>query len=77
MKGELKGGKTTAILPAVTVFCDIMVHIKNLILDHIQKAHGKVFSMEDIKWVLTVPALWMASARDVMRQAAKKVCPCK
>ena len=70
-----KGGKpSTVTLPAVRVFCDILLHIKDLILDHMRRSLGQDYAKEDIKWVLTVPAMWRSSARDVMRQAAKEVC---
>ena len=64
----------TVTLPAVRVFHDILVHIKDILLEYICLSHGKTYAREDIKWVLTVPAMWRASARDVMRQAAKEVC---
>ena len=60
-------------LPAVRVFCDILVHIKDILLEYICISHGQTYTKEDIKWVLTVPAMWRASARDVIRQAAKEV----
>ena len=58
---------------ALRVFTDILKYIVSLMLTRLGKAHGDTFSKEDIKWVLTVPAMWKASARDFMRQAAKKV----
>ena len=64
----------TVTLPAVRVFCDILLHIKDIILEYIRIYFGQTLAKEDLKWVLTVPAMWRASARDVMRQAAKEVC---
>ena len=68
-----EGQSGTVTLPALKVFCDILLHIKAIVLDYI-RTHGTTYKTEDIKWVLTVPAMWRASARDVMRQAAKEVC---
>ena len=68
MRGCTPAGGTVT-LPAVRVFCDILVHIKDILLEY-----RMAYKTEDIKWVLTVPAMWRASARDVMRQAAKEVC---
>ena len=68
-----KGQSRPVTLPALKVFRDILVHIKAIVLDHI-RTHGTTYETQDIKWVLTVPAMWKASARDVMRQAAKEVC---
>ena len=64
----------TVTLPAVRVFSDILVHIKDILLESIYITHGQTYAKKDIKWVLTVPAIWRASARDVMRQAAREVC---
>ena len=61
-------------LEALRVFTDILKHIVDLLLARLSKAHGSTFSKDDIKWVLTVPAMWKASARDFMRQAARQVC---
>ena len=58
---------------ALRVFTDILKYIVGLMLTRLNKAHGDTFSKEDIKWVLTVPAMWKASARDFMRQAAREV----
>ena len=55
------------------VFCDILLHIKDILLKYLRLTCGQTYTKEDIKWVLTVPAMWRASARDVMRQAAKEV----
>ena len=32
------------------------------------------FTVEDIQWVLTVPAIWRQSAKQFMRHAATEVC---
>ena len=68
-----EGQSSAVTLPAMKVFCDILLHIKDIVLDYI-RTHGTTYKPDDIKWVLTVPAMWKASARDVMRQAAKEVC---
>lgn len=62
-------------LKALRVFTDILKYIVGLMLERLRRAHGdSLISKEDIKWVLTVPAMWKASARDFMRQAAREVC---
>ena len=68
-----EGQSSTVTLPALKVFCDILLHIKAIVLDYIRK-EGMSCQTKDTKFVLTVPAMWKASARDVMRQAAKEVC---
>ena len=69
-----EGQSSIVTLPAVRVFCDILLHIKDIALKYLSLTYGQTYTEEDIKWVLTVPAMWKASARDVMRQAAKEVC---
>lgn len=68
-----EGQSRTVALPALKVFCDILVHIKDIVVDYI-RTQGTTYKTKDIKWVLTVPAMWKASARDLMRQTAKEVC---
>ena len=34
---------------------------------------GTGVQMEEIKWVLTVPAIWTDSAKQFMRKSAEKV----
>ena len=62
-------------LPALTIFSDILQHLETVVLRRLGEVHGSQpeFTRRDIKWVLTVPSMWTASARDFMRQAAKKV----
>lgn len=70
-----QAGKSIEVtLKALRVFTDILKCIVACVLARLSKAHGNTFSKEDIKWVLTVPAMWKASARDFMRQAARQVC---
>lgn len=59
-------------LPALKIFSDILQHLEVVILQRLGEAHGSQFTSRDIEWVLTVPAMWTASARDFMRQAARK-----
>lgn len=70
-----QGGRSVEVtLKALRVFTDVLEYIVARVLARLSKAHGDTFSKEDIKWVLTVPAMWKASARDFMRQAARQVC---
>ena len=68
-------GKSIEVtLKALRVFTDVLKYIVAKVLARLSKAHGDTFNKEDIKWVVTVPAMWKASARDFMRQAARQVC---
>ena len=63
----------TLTLPALDIFANILKHLKTVIEQRLSEAHGEHFTKRSIQWVLTVPAMWRASARDFMRQAVIKV----
>lgn len=59
-------------VPAVDIFSTAIKYL----IDHIQnnhKTHGASLEVKNIKWVLTVPAMWGDSEKQFMIQAAKKV----
>lgn len=60
-------------LPALKIFSDILQHLETVIEGQLGDVHGSQLTRRDIQWVLTVPAMWKASSRDFMRQAARKV----
>lgn len=71
MELEADNGRT---LPALTVFSESLCYMK----DHALKTIGEASFQtacepEDVTWVVTVPAIWDASARQFMRLAAKEV----
>ena len=43
--------------------------IKNKFLDHLSR-NGKCFKAADFDWVITVPAIWDARGKRMMREAA-------
>ncbi|XP_053907936.1 heat shock 70 kDa protein 12A-like isoform X2 [Cuculus canorus] len=68
MELEASNGKT---LPALTVFSESLRYMKEHALNTIQEASFQtVYNREEITWVLTVPAIWNAAARQFMRLAA-------
>ncbi|XP_074840028.1 heat shock 70 kDa protein 12A-like [Carettochelys insculpta] len=61
------------MFPAIKVFSESLRYMKSHILNTIQEAsHQTVFDADDFTWVITVPAIWDASARQFMRLAAKE-----
>ena len=60
-------------LPALKIFSDVLQHLETVVLQRLEEVHGPGFTRRDTEWVLTVPAMWTACARDFMRQAARKV----
>ena len=71
MELKASNGKT---LPALTVFSESLRYLKEHALNTIQEASFQtVYDQEEITWVITVPAIWSAAARQFMRLAAKEV----
>ncbi|KAM9579944.1 heat shock 70 kDa protein 12B-like [Guaruba guarouba] len=61
------------MLPALKVFSESLRYLKEHALNTIQEASFEtVYSKEEITWVITVPAIWSAAARQFMRLAAKE-----
>ncbi|XP_010009492.1 PREDICTED: heat shock 70 kDa protein 12B-like [Nestor notabilis] len=61
------------VLPALMVFSESLRYLKEHALNTIQEASFQtVYSEEEITWVITVPAIWSAAARQFMRLAAKE-----
>ncbi|XP_053376192.1 heat shock 70 kDa protein 12A-like [Mercenaria mercenaria] len=59
-------------LPAVTVFSLSIDYLKNDVLKYLGMKIGESrLNVEDIQWVLTVPAIWNDAAKQFMREAAQ------
>lgn len=52
----------------VEVIAHILCHLKEKVL------RDRRFKLSDIHWVITVPAIWHARAKKMMREAGYKVC---
>lgn len=64
-------GKT---MKAMKVFSESLRFLKDHALKTIeQKTQGRKFIASAVTWVLTVPAIWTASAKQFMREAAVEV----
>lgn len=58
-------------LPAIDVFALGIQALKEHMMGHIEKQKIKIREHE-IKWVLTVPAMWTDKAKEFMRESAEK-----
>ena len=57
----------------VDVIAQILKHLKlTFIEDHLQPS-GHSFQASDFDWVITVPAIWRAKGKQIMREAGYKV----
>jgi hypothetical protein len=60
------GGRS---VPAAELITMAMVNIRELAMERLQKASGTRSDLT-IQWVVTVPAIWPESAKQIMRRAA-------
>ena len=60
-------------LPAVEVFKMSIQFLSQDLLNECSNALAGELTMDDICWVLTVPAIWSDGAKQFMREAAEKV----
>ena len=59
-------------MPAIKVFSESIKYLKDQLLDALAKK-ATTMTLEDIHWVLTVPAIWSDAAKQFMREAAIQV----
>ena len=62
------------VFKLVDVISYILGYLKRELLETHLHRGGHTFSAEDFDWVVTVPAIWRASGKQMMREAAKLVC---
>lgn len=61
-------------LPILMVFAECIRYLRDQLVDTVTKAYPSVkFKEKDFQWILTVPAIWKSSARQLMREAAIEV----
>jgi hypothetical protein len=59
-------------MPALTVFSESVKYLRDSILKECQYQNFDI-RVDDIKWIITVPAIWSDPAKCFMRSAAIKV----
>lgn len=60
-------------MPALTVFSHVLKFFATHALEQLSDQSGTDFRREDVRWVVTVPAIWREPAKQLMRQAAQMV----
>ena len=60
-------------LPAMTVFSMTLNYFRNHALRELADATGSKVLEQDVRWVITVPAIWRQNAKQFMREAAYEV----
>lgn len=64
--------KTGKAMPALLVFSESLGYLKQSLLNEVKNQLINI-EMNEIKWVITVPAIWSDPAKAFMRRAAAKV----
>lgn len=70
---DIKGDE----MPAIDVFSAAIKYMKDCLLKELnEEDYENAVEADNIRWVLTVPAIWDDTAKLFMRIAAEKVCRC-
>ena len=67
---EARNGKR---LRALDIFSKALEYLKTKALERIHEQSGVEYTAEEVRWVVTVPAIWKQSAKQFMREAAYQV----
>ena len=59
--------------PAVELFSFALRYFKEHALKELSAQSATIIVNEDVRWVITVPAIWRAPAKQLMRHAAYEV----
>lgn len=70
MLSDISGKKK---MPAMDVFSAAIKYMKEHLLHKLSEKGDTETKKEEIRWVLTVPAIWSDTAKSFMREAAIKV----
>ena len=57
----------------VEVIAFVLLHLKNLLINHLLNSGIYNPSPFDFDWVITIPAIWKARGKQMMREAATLV----
>ena len=60
-------------VPALTVFSHTLRYFRDHALRELTDATGAKVVSEDVRWVITVPAIWQQRSKQFMREAAYMV----
>ena len=61
------------LMPALSIFTHALRFFKEHALQELSDQSSTKILNEDVRWVITVPAIWKAAAKQFMRQAAYNV----
>ena len=60
-------------MPALDIFAHALKYFKDHALQELSDQSATKIINDDVRWVITVPAIWKAQAKQFMREASYKV----
>ena len=63
-------GKEFFLMEVIAI---ILRHLKHKVLEYEGRGMTGILNVTDFEWVITVPAIWRAKGKQMMREAAYKV----
>lgn len=60
-------------LPATRIMTEALRHIRYLVLEELTERCSEALSLDSISWILTVPAIWNKSTRQLIKEIAIEV----
>lgn len=60
----------SASLPATRILTEALRHLRYLILEELTERCSEALSPDSIAWILTVPAIWNRSTRQLIKEIA-------
>ena len=64
-----------ASISALKVFSLTLRYFRDHAIQELRDATGTKIDGQDVRWVITVPAIWRQQAKQFMREAAYQVSP--
>lgn len=60
-------------MPAIEIFAHALRYFKDHALQELSDQSATTIINEDVRWIITVPAIWRQPAKQFMRHAAYEV----
>lgn len=60
-------------LPVTRILTEALRHLRYLILEELTERCSEALSLDSISWILTVPAIWNKSTKQLIKEIAIEV----
>lgn len=72
-RNSLLNARNGKPMRALDIFSKALGFLKDKALERIHQQSGVEYKAREVRWVVTVPAIWKQSAKQFMREAAYEV----